>query len=189
MNMGQGHSLSRSDFVTVRHLSAERAGGFNRGIVLVRCRRNDKHYIEKRIGLREIRSGHAAREARAMTLCRHPHIVEAYFADLTTQRGRDYGSIYMAHCELGSLDSMIARFDARHARLPEGFIWKVFFDMATALCYLQTGMKSSRAAMEGHPINERRSGWDKILHRDIKPANIFLTSKYQDTQYLSLIHI
>lgn len=173
--------LSRSDFKSVRHLSGEDDGAFNQGIVLVRCRRNSKLYIEKRISTRDVRSGHAAREARALSVCRHPHVIEFYFSDLNPKPG--YGSIYMAHCELGSLDRMITRFSHRHTLFPEGFLWKVLWDISTALCYLQTGQKSSCAAIAGEPITERKDGWEKILHRDIKPANIFLTTRHQEGQY------
>jgi serine/threonine protein kinase len=186
--MGNSHShpLTRSDFTIVSHLAAEREGGFNLGIVLVRHRLTGALYIEKRVSPRAIRTGHAAREARALKTCHHPHIIAAHFADLHPDT-RGYGSIYMDYCELGSLDTLLSRLARRGAYAPEGFLWKVLFDMATALCYLQTGEDSSRAAMDGHPITTRRAGWEKILHRDIKPGNIFLTGRRQETQYPEVV--
>ncbi|KAF2448794.1 kinase-like protein [Karstenula rhodostoma CBS 690.94] len=172
--------LSQSDFTTIRHLTAEREGGFNQGIVLVRHRRTSTLYIEKRVSTQAIRTGHAAREARALRTCSHPHIISLVFADLDP-RTHGYGSIYTTYCELGSLDGLISRLARRSTYAPEGFLWKLLFEMATALCYLQTGLKSSRDAMNGQPVTARQRGWDKILHRDIKPGNVFLTSHRQST--------
>ncbi|KAF9737076.1 hypothetical protein PMIN06_001835 [Paraphaeosphaeria minitans] len=165
---------SRSSFSVIRHLTAEQDGGFNQGILLVKHRRTAALYIEKRISPRAIRTGHAAREACALRTCHHPHIISLVFADLNAA-GYGFGSIYMSYCELGSLDGLLSRLARRSTFPPEGFLWKMLFDMATALCYLQTGLKSSSLAQRGQPVSGCATAWDKILHRDIKPANIFLT--------------
>lgn len=167
-------SISHSSFTRIRHITAERDGGFNQGIILVRHRHTSALYIEKRVSEQAVRAGHAAREARALSACHHPHIIAFVLADLGP-RTHGYGSIYMSYCELGSVDGLLSRLTRRSSYAPEGFLWKMLFEMATALCYLQTGLKSSRLAMSGHPVSGRQTGWDKILHLDIKPANIFLT--------------
>lgn len=87
----------------------------------------------------------------------------------------------MDHCELGSLDDLLARLSRRSSYPPEGFLWKVLWEMSTALCYLQTGEKSASLTQSGRWVSGRARGWDKILHRDIKPANIFLTYHHRSS--------
>ncbi|OAG04420.1 uncharacterized protein CC84DRAFT_1246391 [Paraphaeosphaeria sporulosa] len=179
---------SRTSFTELRHLTAGQDGGFNQGILIVRHRRTGTCYIEKRVSPRAIRTGHAAREARALRSCHHPHIISFVFADIDAA-GYGYGSIYMSYCELGSLDGLLSRLARRSNFPPEGFLWKILFDMATALCYLQTGLKSSSLAQSGQPVSGCALGWVQILHRDIKPANIFVTFAHSRTEsvYLALV--
>ncbi|KAL5378986.1 hypothetical protein DPSP01_008790 [Paraphaeosphaeria sporulosa] len=94
---------SRTSFIELRHLTAGQDGGFNQGILIIRHRRTGTCYVEKRVSPRAIRTGHAAREARALRSCHHPHIISLVFADLDAA-GYGYGSNCMSYCELGSLD-------------------------------------------------------------------------------------
>ncbi|KAF1967278.1 hypothetical protein BU23DRAFT_559484 [Bimuria novae-zelandiae CBS 107.79] len=104
----------RQEFNAKRNLTAAHAGAMNHGILLVRSRIDHKLNIEKRVSRADIRSGHAHREARAMLQCSHPHIIQTHGASLdATAYG--YGSIFMEHCALGSLDELISRF---HPALP-----------------------------------------------------------------------
>ncbi|KAK7189792.1 hypothetical protein PSPO01_04182 [Paraphaeosphaeria sporulosa] len=155
---------SRTSFTELRHLTAGQDGGFNQGILIVPCLP------------RAIRTGHAARKARALRSCHHPHIISLVFADLDAA-GYGYGSNYMSYCELGSLDGLLSRLARRSNFPPEGFLWKILFDMATALCYLQTGLKSSSLAQSGQPVSGCALGWVQILHRDIKPQISSLRSR------------
>ena len=169
-------------FSTVRTLTLVSDGRINYSIILVRCQRNLKLYIEKRLPLHSIITGHAEQEARAITRCSHRNIVQAYVASFDLQ-GFGHGSIFMEYCPLGSLEDLILRFRERRVSFPEGFLWKVLWDLSLALAYLQTGVDAAPRAFEGQPVNRREIGWDRIIHRDIKPANIFFTTRDQETQY------
>ncbi|KAI4650540.1 hypothetical protein J4E93_002896 [Alternaria ventricosa] len=96
----------------------------------------------------------------------------------TSDLDHTYGSIWMQHCELGSLDALIMRYKERKMYLQdEGFLWKVFWDISQALCYLWTGQDYKKIhddAIQGRPV-ERMRGWNAIRHRDLKPANILMT--------------
>ncbi|KAH7350386.1 kinase-like domain-containing protein [Pyrenochaeta sp. MPI-SDFR-AT-0127] len=168
----------RSAFDTIRSLSAARNGGQNCGVYLVKSKRSDTKYIEKRVNRRSIQEGYAQREVQAMFQCRNsPHIICIETWDLDYCR-LGYGSIFMQRCELGSLDLLIERYARRRERLGDaGFLWKVIWDLSLALCFLWIGTDAvttrNRAAM-GRSISVQPH-WNHILHRDLKPANIFLT--------------
>jgi NIMA (never in mitosis gene a)-related kinase len=57
-------------------------------------------------------------------------------------------------------------------------MWKVFWDLSIALCYLWSGNPASdtrERAMAGRRVSSRVRGWTSIIHRDLKPGNIFMT--------------
>jgi hypothetical protein len=154
-------SCSRSEFETIKPLTAAARGGCNVGVLLVRSKRSGKTYIEKRMKPRDIDKGRAERELRALIQCKgFPNIVRIREYDLNHSRD-GYGSLFMQYCELGSLDGMIKQYGTRDKYLSdEGFLWKVFWDVAIAFCHMYTGRSDytiRKYAAEGRRIEGRPS--------------------------------
>jgi serine/threonine protein kinase len=166
--------ISRRHFSVIRNLAAADQGQFNEGILLVRWRQDNEEYVEKRIKRRDIDEGRAAREVRAMKQCSYKYICGLLASDLD-YRQYGYGSLYMEHCELGSLATAIEERRLCRRGFREQSLWKVLWQMSLALSYLHLGVDVADQITEGRPQSSRRQGWIPILHRDIKPANIFLT--------------
>jgi serine/threonine protein kinase len=153
-------------------------GNNNLGIHIVRHRRSNQLYIEKRIRASDIQRGDVQREIRNMRQCaNHPNVVALVDHDLS-HRSVGYGSMFMQRGELGSLDAFILRLRQNGTWLPdEGFLWKVLLDISMGVCHLWTGQDAATArqlAMTGRSV-PTKPGWNKILHRDLKPSNIFMT--------------
>ncbi|KAI4120334.1 MAG: hypothetical protein LQ338_007088 [Usnochroma carphineum] len=70
--------------------------------------------------------------------------------------------LYIEYCPLGDLEDIIDNYFNRDVRIPEGFIWHAFLQLAEAMHHLHTAARDET----GKHVT--------ILHRDIKPANIFL---------------
>ncbi|KAF2120285.1 kinase-like domain-containing protein [Lophiotrema nucula] len=174
----QGSSRShRSNFE--RDVRLATPGAFNGGIFLVHDRRHPSHvFIEKRISGRELRDGHAEREVDSLRHCDHPNITEFIHYEIQTYVGyrSSVGRLIIQYCELGDLETMIQNCRRRDYRLPEGFLWSIFWDMSRALCHLRTGRDATLDAASGHSITEIQ-GWSVIFHRDFKPQNVLLTSR------------
>jgi NIMA (never in mitosis gene a)-related kinase len=178
--------LSRNDFMPIKALAAGNDGAMNGGIILVRTRKGTKA-IEKRLTSSANRSGFARREVKTMELCKHPNVVAMLGYDRDS-RG-NYNSVYMEFCEMGSLEGVLTQFIKRREKIPEGFMWKVLFDMSLALCYLQSGFDATSSAKAGVVIGREKSrkDWDEIVHCDIKPGNIFLTMHGATSQYPTVV--
>ncbi|KAF5854454.1 hypothetical protein GGP41_007221 [Bipolaris sorokiniana] len=167
-------NLPPKAFQTLKKLTLHGdAGAHNQGIYLMKHLPSAKIYIEKRL----LPSRATKREIRAMRLCNpHPHLISIF--TFTQSSTTSIISIYMQHCELGSLDTLILRFNAHNTRLhDEGFVFRVFWHLALALCYLNTGAdytSTRHRAIQGKPA-VKKQGWDSLLHGDIKPGNVFLT--------------
>ena len=180
--------FSRDDFTTIKALAAGQAGAMNAGIILVRTRKGTKA-IEKRFDESTVRHGFAAREVKTMQRCNHTNVCAYLGSDLDTRRC-GYGSLFMERCELGSLEMLVKQFIRYNKmQIPEGFLWKVLWDMSLALCYLQTGVNAERSAKSGVPMTraEKSKGWEEIVHCDIKPGNIFLTMRDATSQYPTVV--
>ncbi|KAH7550998.1 hypothetical protein BM1_10371 [Bipolaris maydis] len=171
-------NLTPKAFQTLKKLTHHGdAGANNQGIYLTKHLPTAKVYVEKRL----LPCHAAKREIRAMCLCNpHPHLVSIFTWTPQSSRSSLTStiSIYMQHCELGSLDTLILRFNAHATRLPdEGFVLRVFWHLALALCYLSTGADYASTryrAIRGQSA-VKKQGWDAMLHGDIKPGNVFLT--------------
>jgi serine/threonine protein kinase len=180
-------SLCRKDFTPVKTLAAGQAGAMNAGIILVRMHKGAKA-IEKRFDPSSIRAGFAARELKTMERCNHGNICAFLGSDLDPHR-YGYGSVYMEYCELGSLEMLIKQFARRKVHIPEGFLWKVLWDISLALCYLQTGVDTKGCAKNGMPMSpaQKKKDWEEVIHCDIKPGNIFLTMRDSKGQYPTVV--
>ncbi|EDU43948.1 SPS1 Serine threonine protein kinase [Pyrenophora tritici-repentis] len=115
-------------------------------------------YIEKRTLPTQSTSPSILREIAALTrLKNHPHII-SLFAYISTD---PYTSLYLQHCPLGSLDNFIKNGIV----LPdEGFLWKIFWDLALAVCFLTTGYgyeETRLLALGGSVVEGKKGGWEK----------------------------
>jgi serine/threonine protein kinase len=171
---------SRSDYDIIKPLAAAKNGGYNVGVFLVKNKKTGKTMIEKRVSQKDINKGLDRRELRAMLQCqKFLNIIQIREYDLDSSKV-GYGSFFMNHCELGSLDGVIKPHVLRGKYLAdEGFLWKVFWDVSLAFCHLWTGRSDytiRKCAVERRSV-EGLEGWNCIVHRDIKPGNLFLTWK------------
>ncbi|KAL8872117.1 MAG: hypothetical protein Q9174_002191, partial [Haloplaca sp. 1 TL-2023] len=95
--------------------------------------------------------------------------------------------MFYEFCELNTLQEVIENYWKHGMRVPEGFIWHVFLQMAEALAYIHTGISTIPSVAS---INTNKN-FKPITHRDIKPENIFLrnpspsSAKMQKTETAS----
>jgi serine/threonine protein kinase len=158
----------RTDFQKIKLLSAGKAGGQNDGTYLVKSKRSGTLYIEKHVKKRDLEKGIAQRELRAMIQCQNqPNIVQIRAHIFHDARVTGYGSIFMQHCELGCLSSLISQYESHKKLLPdEGFLWKVLWDASLAFCHLYTGRSAytvRKCAKEQVSV-ETKAGWNWIIH-------------------------
>jgi serine/threonine protein kinase len=168
----------RTSYQPLHHAPQGVGGNNNLGIIIVRHTLTHKTFVEKRIRPSAIRSRDIHREIRIMQQVRkHANIVSIASFDLN-YKTLGYGSVFMQHCTLGSLDALIGRYRRRAKFVSdEGFAWKVLWDLSIALAYLwtdQNALTVRRRAASGDVVPPKR-GWDPIIHRDIKPSNVFMT--------------
>jgi len=161
----------RSKFTPLNEATQGVGGACNLGIFLTRHHRTGTICVEKRVHPRAIDKGDAETEANAMKQCDgHPNIIALHSYTLE-YRNTSYGSLFMQHAELGSLDALITRFRDHRTALPdEGFVWKILCDCAVGLAHLQTGQdaRTTRQHASNGTDVPRKHGWDPIFHRDLK---------------------
>lgn len=87
----------------------------------------------------------------------HEHIVKYYQHFLEKKNSNLY--IIMEYCPGGDLASVLADIKQKGEFLDEDMIWKLFFQIISAL----------------HYCHQR-----KIIHRDLKPANIFIDESWSN---------
>lgn len=80
---------------------------------------------------------------------------------------------HFEYCSGGDLHDLIVRYDEHNARFPEPFIWKVFFQLLSALEYLHRGF-------------EQRTNHG-IVHRDVKPENVFVRRSQYSLEYPDVV--
>jgi serine/threonine protein kinase len=168
----------RTSYHPFHHAPQGVGGNNNLGIIIVRHSRTHKTFVEKRIRPSAVTSRDILREIRIMQQVRtHPNIVSIADFDLN-HKMLGYGSVFLQHCTLVSLDALIGRYRRRRkSASDEGFAWKALWDLCIGLAYLWTGQDAltvRRLAASGDVVPPKR-GWDPIVHRDIKPSNVFMT--------------
>ncbi|KAL8748977.1 MAG: hypothetical protein Q9184_006994, partial [Pyrenodesmia sp. 2 TL-2023] len=101
----------------------------------------------------------------------HPRIVHLHDYTHRTLQTR----LFFEYCPLGDLQDIIDSHFKRRIRVPEGFIWHAFLQLAEAVHHLHTAAKDA----EGKHVT--------ILHRDIKPGNVLLRPPSSSCKYPDIV--
>ncbi|KAI0107249.1 kinase-like domain-containing protein [Nemania sp. FL0031] len=155
----------------------DKAGGMNGGVYVVQCQRSKRLYAEKVFRTdSSVYAQLAKAEIKVMRRLMHNCII--HYVDAYIREDPFEASVYMEHCDRGTLDDLIRVYRDKKKmhdqdRIPESFIWHAFLGLADALGYLQTGQSYISMPLE----KNNRSDWKPIVHCDIKPGNIFLRSR------------
>lgn len=107
------------DRYVVFHKAAQsfRGGEQNVGVLVVKYRPQNESCVERRVTTYQNGVSSLYSEIHTMVQCRnHPNIVSILESD-TADLAQTYGSIWMQHCELGSLDALIMRYNERDVYL------------------------------------------------------------------------
>lgn len=164
----------RELFTVVKSPKDSKKGGMNEAVFLVTHENKPgKFYIEKRVARAQIEDGYGDCEVKALYRFRDcPYIVTYKIHDFTNYKQLGYGSMYMPRCELGSLDSLIRRFDnRRQVLLDEGFLYKVSFDISIALAQMRTGLPFAGTGFDNSAFDT-----SSRVPSTSRPSSVFGTS-------------
>lgn len=157
--MGRPHvsAFSKSnmpeDFKVVRDLGSAN-GCCNGGILIVKSRRTEKIFVEKKMNPEMVDEGFAEDEIDILEQLQD----QSYIVDMEAafvHPSRPLASIITEYCDFGSMEGLINRHGRAHESISEGWIWKVFHQMSLGLYVLHS---------------------KRILHLDLKPGNVLLKS-------------
>lgn len=132
-------------------------GGMNAGILIVRDR-SGRRLIEKKMSAEFIQEGMMQEEAQRLMQMRHKNICELH--DVFIHPSLMGGSIWLEYCDAGDFHNLIGRHNQAMRPIGERFIWKVFYQIASALKFCHGG-----------PGGGRSWRWNTTIHRDLKPGN------------------
>ncbi|CAI6329051.1 unnamed protein product [Periconia digitata] len=135
-------------------------GSMNLGISLVR----DTHTGERLI-CKEINANAADYEHEvAELLSQFPNIVRVqdYIPASQAQDSGSGSKLYMQYCDSGDLGDLINNHSDAGKKIPESFIWHVFYSIAKALEACHTGLGAEN--------------WVPYWHHDLHKKNVFLDS-------------
>lgn len=116
-------------------------------------------------------------EYRILRELRHPNIVQyADFEQKQNKKGKWQASLYIEYCCGGDLSSYTSKPQRSSKSLSEKQFWQIFYQLASALLYCQTGVRVD----EDLDVTVDRTWTRSVLHRDIKPSN----GKYSSSRSL-----
>ncbi|KAJ8119728.1 hypothetical protein ONZ43_g3387 [Nemania bipapillata] len=130
------------------------------------------------IGRKEISSSSLFHKYKRIRTLDAGHGSIGGYADAYIRESPFEASLYMEHCDRGTLEDLIKFYrekkgEGSPSRIPESFIWHAFVGLSDALGYLQTGQSKLAKSPDRNDPNE----WKPLVHCDIKPGNIFLRSR------------
>lgn len=175
----------RGDFERLKTLDeggGNGPGALNGGVFVVRRKVDGVKCVEKRIAPAEVIRGVLTQELVMLRSLDHPNITQYVDAFISLRSNPPAASLYMEHCDLGSLEDTIRRYRHRHdgSHMPESFIWHTFHCLLKALAYMHHGITDIKTFS---PV----SNWKTVLHRDIKPANVFIKTADRGGIYPSIV--
>lgn len=155
-------------------------GGMSSGVYLVKKRKNERFYVEKRIKItKDERKERALAEVDALVQVReagssyHVNLIYEHFWDGVS----DYMSMILEYCNEGTVGDLINRYTDEEQLVPEAIIWHVLGALTKALCFTHYGVNLHLPDAQPPPQ------WNTVCHLDIKPTNVFLTTQVQKDRF------
>ena len=151
----------------------ENQGTNNEGIAIVSRKEDNRLLVRKTF--RETESNFSSErewleEMKMHRNLRHHNLCAFVEGSVTPELGR----LYMEYCDRGNLYEFKANMNTMSNNIPASFAWHILKSLASALCYMHRGFRTTGEAMASElPIKPH---WKCILHNDIKAGNVFLKS-------------